>query len=57
MTTVYTSFYNTNPCGIQKDVITVSGDTTTIERTFAMAAWDDRATATYVPINECWNID
>lgn len=56
--TKYTRFFDagTKPCGIQKETTTTDSSTTNTVLEFAFAPWADRATATYVPINECWNV-
>lgn len=55
---VYTRFFNTGdkPCGIWKETSTKdeSGNTIAFKHEYAYAKWEDKLTAKYVPINECW---
>lgn len=56
---VYTRFFDkgAKPCAIWKQTyVKVDGVTTTYKHEYAYAPWDDRLTASYVPINDCWNL-
>lgn len=56
----YTRFFDTGdePCGIMKEEYQGELPNPTFYRcTWAFDRWDNRANATYVPVNECWDYE
>ncbi|MPN19089.1 hypothetical protein SDC9_166455 [bioreactor metagenome] len=51
-TTVYKTYDSSASAAIYKETITEADGVTSITREIAYGAWSDRATLTYVPVND-----